>query len=227
MTKSINAAVPVVVDDSDDFCSCSESIYHSFIDPVVESTHLPHPSTELSDARCDLLSSSVDLMDPLTLKVQRSTECARQRLKKPMDIAKAKRPCSSCTYCRRYRVAKSTVRSPQANRVLRYDFHEAKADAKLQLERSRELADSTDSAYTPTTRASGTASLLDFVKPPSRSAANRFELINRPRQVLALDDFTEIDPDKYDLDDWEHVPAPMYKGKESRRSYARVVAAKA
>lgn len=54
----------------------------------------------------------------------------------------------------------------------------------------------------------------------------KFELINRPRQVLVLDDFTEIDPDRYDLDDWEHIPAPN-QAKPSRRSYAKVVAAKA
>lgn len=58
----------------------------------------------------------------------------------------------------------------------------------------------------------------------------QFELVGRPRQVLALDDFTEIDPGMYDGDDWEDI-APEVKQRKgkpiSRPSYARAVANKA
>lgn len=170
MTKPIKAAAPVIVDDvDDDFCSCSESIYHSFIN-TVDSTHLSYPSPKSLEVPYEPVSLSVDLvMDPLALKARRSTDCARQRLKKPMDIAKAKRhPVSSCGWCSRFKVTKS-LRSPGANRVLRHDVTEAKVDAKLITERSREWSDSTGDVSAPT-RVSEAVSLLDLVKPPSRSA---------------------------------------------------------
>lgn len=168
MTKPIIAA-STVVDDVDDFCSCSESIYHSFIDPVDVNTY---PSPISPDIPSEPpISSSTDLIDPLTMKAKRSSECARQRLKKPMDVAKSKRhPVSSCSCCRPYRAAKSTLRSPVANWALRYDVTEAKVDAKLTLEGNLEFTEAPVSIAGVPTRKSDTVSLLDLMKPPSRSA---------------------------------------------------------
>lgn len=169
MTKPINPAPAAVVDDVDDFCSCSESIYHSFIDPVDVNTH-PSPESPAVPSEPPL-SFSVDLIDPLTMKAKRSSECARQRLKKPMDVAKSKRhPVSSCSCCRPYRVAKSALRSPEANWTLRCDVTEAKVDAKLTPEGNREFLETPLSVAGIPTRKSDTVSLMDLMKPPSRSA---------------------------------------------------------
>jgi hypothetical protein len=52
-------------------------------------------------------------------------------------------------------------------------------------------------------------------------------MIGRPRQVLVLDDFTEIDSTNFDCEDWEHVEVEANRRKAMARSYARVVANRA
>jgi len=87
----------------------------------------------------------------------------------------------------------------------------------------------TDERPSRTVRAERSVSLLDLVKPQKKDAEKRFEFVDRPRQVLLLDDFTEIDSDKYDLDDWEHIESgpKQRKAVPKIRSYATVVAARA
>jgi hypothetical protein len=53
-------------------------------------------------------------------------------------------------------------------------------------------------------------------------------MVGRPRQVLVLDEFTEVDA-MYDLEDWEHVEVEVKHRKATLKapSYARVVANRA
>lgn len=52
-------------------------------------------------------------------------------------------------------------------------------------------------------------------------------MIGRPRQVLVLDEFSENDYAKHDLDDWEHIEVEVKHRKPMAPSYARVVANRA
>ena len=51
-------------------------------------------------------------------------------------------------------------------------------------------------------------------------------MVGRPRQVLVLDEFTEIEPTR-DLEDWEHIEVDANHRKAMAPSYARIVANRA
>ncbi|KIJ53527.1 hypothetical protein M422DRAFT_25394 [Sphaerobolus stellatus SS14] len=222
---------PVVVDDVDDQYSCYsydsayESVYLSFCESLGRSQSPVQPVAAPTVATSPL--SGILEPDPVAIKDQRCYEHATQRLKKPDDLSKARR-CVRCRMCRPWKWAGNAGRPKKTDRVLRGDFSEAKQSALLSLEDSiHSLKDQPLTAQAPRTII---VSLGDLMKPSQKRTDNRFEFVKRPRQVLALDDFTEIDSNKYDEDDWEHIELNQQQHKPTsppRLSYARVVASKA
>ncbi|KIJ54227.1 hypothetical protein M422DRAFT_241479 [Sphaerobolus stellatus SS14] len=233
----------VVVDDVDDQWSCYshdsdayESVYLSFCESLGR-PQSPVQRNSDPDAIQDISTPSlhsISELDPLTVKDQRSYERARQRLKKPHDRSKAKGELNQgcrCHWCLRGKASWIASNLKEADRMLRHDFNEAKHIPHLE-DSIHSPKDSKDRSLTsgPVHR-TVTVSLADLVKPPKKGTDKRFEIVNRPRQVLALDDFTEIDPGMYDVDDWEYIELNQKRGKvvpqAPRLSYARVAATKA
>ncbi|KAF8527593.1 hypothetical protein BU17DRAFT_61719 [Hysterangium stoloniferum] len=236
----------VAVVGNDDVGCISDTVYHTTIDNTLGGSQPTRPSIEATKPSNAPTTLTPPELDPLVLKDQRSHERARQRLKKPGDISKSKRVGSGCSCCRRWdsKVNKATTRS------VRGTCAEGKAEAvgsdMSDDECGCSICDPTDHPLT-TVPAERSVSLLDLVKPQKKGAGmsldcqsyidelltqiieRQFEVVDRPRQVLLLDDFTEIDSDKYDLDDWEHVESgpKQRKAAPKIRSYATVVAARA
>jgi len=231
---------PEVVDHNDDNCSCysyDDSVYHSFYS---EYLGRPQPIDVASPAAAPtLLSSSIPEPDLVAIKDQRSYERAMQRLKKPKDRKKTKK--YTCTCCHRVKETPPTLTGE-----IRRDLDEFKQLDASTLEDSvhsvkdlsfgkaienRLVFVSLADLVKPAKKGAG-MSFLDFILfqpsfPISSLSDKRFEFVGRPRQVLALDDFTEIDPNQYDVDDWEHIDADVGRRKPPRLSYAKVVARKA
>lgn len=236
MDVDLNALV--VVDDIDDVCSC-DSIYHSLIDDTLGGAQSPVPPVDPVIPSPMQSTFSVPEPDSLTFKDDRSYQRSRQRLKKADDISKAKR-CVRCRQCRPWKSAGNEGQPKQKGRGLHAAFVEAEVESKL--ERSIELAE--DDQHTAPAPATRNVSLIDLVKAPRKGSGmfscltfhdcipyrildKRFEMIGRPRQVLALDEFTEIDSTKFELEDWEHVEVEANRRKAMPPSYARVVANRA
>ncbi|KAF8531480.1 hypothetical protein JB92DRAFT_3138798 [Gautieria morchelliformis] len=212
---------PTFVDVDDDVCSC-DSVYHSLID-TLGGAQPPVPAAIPSFPSPIQTAFSTPEPDSLVLKDDRSYQRARQRLKKPDDISKAKR-CVRCKFCRPWKSAGNEGRPKEKGRGLRASL--ADTEGKGQLEKSIELTEDDDHhQVVPVNR---NVSLTDLVKTPRKGSDKRFEMIGRPRQVLVLDDFTETDPNKLDLEDWEHIEVEAKHRKAmSAPSYARVVANRA
>jgi len=218
----------IVVDDVDDTCSCG-SVYHSIIDTPVEKAMPSVTAPALSPGSPVPTTFSVPELDSQSLKDQRSHERARQQLKKPSDHHKVKR-CVGCIMCRPEKRGGNAGRPKQDSRVLRASLTEAEGERRAGLGDSVEWAeDGHGAALPPVAR---TVTLADLIKPPRKGSEKQFEMVGRPRQVLVLDEFTEVVEAKYELDDWEHIDfeakirKPMHKSSKAP-SYARVVASRA
>ncbi|KAF8578601.1 hypothetical protein K439DRAFT_1621183 [Ramaria rubella] len=228
-----------VVDDfdDDDVCSC-DSVYHSLID-TLDGAPPPGPVVPLNPGY-DAVQASLNATEPdhLVSKVERAHERARQRMKKSDDIAKGKR-CVRCRYCQPWKWEGNGGR-PKGNRGRRISFTEAEGERKVERNIYDTPEDECRIAMPPVNR---NVSLTDLIKTPRKgsgawngpsletllnSITEKFEVIGRPRQVLVLDEFTEIDAAKFELEDWEYVEGVnQRKALRMAPSYANIVASRA
>jgi hypothetical protein len=151
----------VDVDDIDDVCSC-DSVYHSLID-TQGGAQPPVPATISTFPSPTQTAFSIPEPDSLVSKDDRSYQRARQRLKKPDDISKAKR-CVRCKFCRPWKSAGNEGR-PKQGRGLRASL--ADAEGKGKLEKSIELTEDDHDQVAPVNR---NVSLADLVKAPRKGS---------------------------------------------------------
>jgi len=154
-----------VVDDLDDVCSC-DSVYHSIIDTLggAQQSFVPAATTPAHPSPMQT-AFGIPEPDSIVLKEDRSHQRARQRLKKPDDMSKAKR-CVRCKGCRPWKWAGNEGRPKERGRGLRASF--AEVEEENPLEKSVELAEDNDHVATvPVTRS---VSLADLVKVPRKGS---------------------------------------------------------
>lgn len=151
---------PLFVDDINDLCSC-DSVYHSLID-TLGGAQSPVPATNPVNPSPMETSLSIPEPDSLAFKDDRSHQRARQRLKKPHDISKAKR-CVRCRYCQPWKWVGNGGRPKTWNRELDASFRD---EGEGTLEKSVELTDD-DQYAAPVT---WNVSLADLVKAPRKGS---------------------------------------------------------